>query len=95
MAHSEESDSPLESGPAQLDMFGAPPVPAAALDPAGVRAELGEILAQAGARELAWEAREASHYGAVLDEMASALSEEECAQLRLEFADDQPRKDAA
>jgi hypothetical protein len=77
-------------------MFGAQPAAAGAPDPAGVRAELSEILGQAHAAPelLPWEEREASHYRAALDAMANALSEQEAAQLRLEFATERARRDA-
>jgi hypothetical protein len=108
MAPSDQSDQPdaLEVsrefrpyGPdrEQLDMFGAPPpeeIPDP--DPESVRAELLGILAKArAAPQVPWSAKEASYYRTVFPQMANWLPAEEAQQLRLQFAAELARLEAA
>ena len=100
MAHSDQLDAQehthWDPDPRQLDMFGSRPVPACDPDPDSVRTELAEILVKArAAPQVPWPAGEVAHYRAAFPQMASQLPAEEGAQLRLEFAAELTRLDAA
>jgi hypothetical protein len=103
MAPSDQSDHsdaqefrPYGSDPRQLDMFGSPPAQNYDPDPEDVRAELIEVLARArAAPEAPWPAKEASYWGTVFPQMANWLPAEEAQQLRIEFAAELARLEAA
>ena len=87
---------PYGSDHRQLDMFGSQPAQSYDPDPESVRAELLAILAKAkAAPDVPWDTREASLYRVILPQMANWLPAEEAAQLRLEFAAELARLEAA
>jgi hypothetical protein len=87
---------PYGSDREQLDMFGAPPPENYEPDPESVRAELLGILAKArAAPAVPWDAREVSLYRVIFPQMANWLPAEEAAQLRLQFAAELARLQAA
>ena len=84
MAHSDQSDT--TAAEAQLDMFGAPPAQNYDPDPASVRAELNDILAQArAAKTLPWSAARAALYRTIFPQMTNWLPDKEAKRLRREF----------
>jgi hypothetical protein len=94
MARSEETGPPAAES--QLDMFGAPPAQSYDPDPARVRAELMDILAKARAAPAEpWDPREASLYRVIFPQMANWLPEAEARRLRLAFAAELARLEAA
>ncbi len=100
MAHSDQSDAQdfgyHSSDPAQLDLFGPPPQQAYDPDPKSVRAELMDILARVrAAPQEPWPAEEVSHWRTVFPQMAAWLPAEEARELRLAFAAELERLQAA
>jgi hypothetical protein len=100
MAHSDHPDAeefqPFGRDPRQLDMFGSPPARNYDPDPEDVRAELLALLAKArAAPDVPWDSKEASLYRTVFPQMANWLPAEEAAQLRLAFAAELTRLEAA
>jgi hypothetical protein len=100
MAHVDRSDGQEfgyhSSDPRQLDMFGPPPEPSYEPDPDEVRAELMGILAKArAAPQVPWPAKEASYWGTVFPQRANWLPADEARQLRLAFAAELERLQAA
>jgi len=90
MAHADHADG-LELGhyhstdPAQLDLFGAPPMQS--YDAGEVRTELTAILARArAAPRQPWPASEVAHWRTVFPQMAGRLPAEEARELRRAFA---------
>ncbi len=80
----------------QLDMFGAPPAQNYDPDPASVRAELNDILAQArAAKTLPWPRSRAPLYRTIFPQMANWLPEKEAKRLRREFEKELDRLEAA
>jgi len=103
MAHSDRHDQSVAQrfgsyGPdrEQLDMFGPPPPENYDPDPESVRAELLDILDKArAAPQVPWPAREVSYYRTVFPQMANWLPAAEATQLRLAFAAELARLEAA
>ena len=94
MAHSDQSDT--TAAEAQLDMFGAPPAQNYDPDPASVRAELNDILAQArAAKTLPWSAARAALYRTIFPQMTNWLPDKEAKRLRREFEKELARLEAA
>jgi hypothetical protein len=84
------------SDPAQLDMFGPPPPLTYDPDHECVRAELLEILAKArAAPQVPWETKQVSYWQTAFPQMANRLPSDEAAQLRLQFAAELERLQAA
>jgi hypothetical protein len=80
----------------QLDMFGAPPAQSYDPDPACVRAELNDILAQArAAKTLPWPRSRAALYRTIFPQMANWLPDKEAKRLRQEFEKELDRLEAA
>jgi hypothetical protein len=72
------------------------PTPVYRADPDEVRAELLQILAEArAATTLPWEPSKVALYRTVFPQMANWLPEQEANQLRVEFATELARLDAA
>jgi hypothetical protein len=103
MAHSDQTDEavagefrPYGRHRDQLDMFGPPPEQNYDPDPAEVRAELMAVLAKArAAPQEPWPAKEASYWRTVFPQMANWLPDDEAERLRLEFAAEIARLEAA
>ena len=94
MAHSDQFATIPD--PNQLDMFGAPPAQNYDPDPASVRAELNDILAQArAAKTLPWTAARAALYRTIFPQMANWLPDKEAKRLRREFERELARLEAA
>jgi hypothetical protein len=80
----------------QLDMFGAPPAQNYDPDPADVRAELNDLLAQArSAKVLPWPPARAAQLRTIFPQMANWLPEDEARQLRFAFEKELKRLKAA
>jgi hypothetical protein len=82
----------------QLELFGGDgePPPAYGVDPETMRAKLNAMLAEArAAQSMPWPDVTASLYRTLFPQMTFWLPEEEGAQLRLEFATELARLDAA
>jgi hypothetical protein len=80
----------------QLDMFGAPPAQSYDPDPADVRAELNDLLAQArAAKVLPWSPARAALLRSIFPQMANWLPEPEARQLRFDFEAELKRLEAA
>ena len=94
MARSEQVDPSATAD--QLDMFGAPPAQNYDPDPASVRAELNDILAQArAAKTLPWPRSRAALYRTIFPQMANWLPDKEAKRLRREFEKELDRLEAA
>jgi hypothetical protein len=94
MARTDHQDTLLAEE--QLDMFGAPPAQNYDPDPASVRAELNDILAQArAAKTLPWSRSRAALYRTIFPQMANWLPEKEAKRLRREFEKEMDRLEAA
>jgi hypothetical protein len=73
----------------QGDLFGAKPVPAYHPDPDKVRSRLHKILAEArAAQTLPWEPTTVSLYRTVFPQLTNWLPEDEGAQLRFQFEEE-------
>lgn len=81
----------------QSDLFDEDaPTPVYRADPDEVRAELLQILAEArAARTLPWEPSKTAFYRTVFPQMANWLPDDEANQLRLDFATELARLEAA
>ncbi len=84
-------------GESQLELTGTEPAaPAYRVDPDEVRAELLTVLAQArAAQTFPWDSRRTLYWRVVFPQMTNWLPDDEAAQLRLEFASEIRRLDAA
>ena len=94
MAHSDDFATVPDRN--QLDMFGAPPAQNYDPDPASVRTELNDLLAQArAAKVLPWPPARAALLRTIFPQMANWLPEDEARQLRFEFEAELKRLKAA
>lgn len=80
----------------QADLFGAPPPQTYAPSVEAVRAEVSRVLQEAqSASVMPWPARKAAYWKTVFPQMTNWLPDEEASQLRLAFAEEMRRLDAA
>lgn len=80
----------------QPDLFGAPPRPTFAPTPEKARAEIMKVLNQARtATVMPWPSEKVRYWKTVFPQMTNWLPPEEAAQLRLEFAEELKRLEAA